>query len=221
MRPLRRLALAAPLLVLAGCNSDGHSTYQEYFQIVGAAWKSSFGSGAVTRQQAAAIPFASMGVRVNGGHENLIVLATQTGDEMLWTSKARIVVVTVNGRIKRTVGLPQDLSITPKGAREWASPAAALLGPFTSQRVVDFPESNEFGVILSCRAAARANQSITILGQRMNLARVDETCRATGRDWSFTDSYWVDRESGFIWRSVQHLHPDGEIVQVTILRPPG
>jgi hypothetical protein len=49
---------------------------------------------------------------------------------------------------------------------------------------------------------------------------VEESCESRTPRWSFTDSYWIDAESGFVWQSVQHTHPSGTIVQIKILRPP-
>ena len=216
----RALRWAVPLLVLAGCTSDGQSDYKDYFSIIRAAWSGSFGDGSITRQQAAAVEYASLGIRLNGGRENMLVLATQTNDELMWTSSAHVTVNTVGGRVKRTVGLPQDISMTPEGTM--LPPAAAMLqGPFSSRRIMDVPSAGEFGVLLSCRATVRGAQRIVILGQGLNTMRVDETCKDSARSWTFTDSYWIDRENGLVWRSVQHLHPNGETLQLQILRPPG
>ena len=215
----RALWLAAPLLVLAGCSSGGQSDYQDYYSVIRAAWSGSFGDGAITRQQAAAVEFASMGIRLNGGRENMLILATQANDDLMWTSSAHVTISTASGRIKRTVGLPQDVSATPQGNA--LPPAAALQGPFSSRRIMDIPSAGEFGLLLTCRTTLRGKQQIVILQQRINTMRVDENCQEVGHSWSFTDSYWISAESGLVWRSIQHIHPNGEIVQLQILRPPG
>ena len=59
------------------------------------------------------------------------------------------------------------------------------------------------------------------LGTAIPTTRIDERCESRSPRWSFTDSYWLDSESGFAWQSMQHVHPKGTIVQVKILRPPG
>ena len=215
----RAIWLAVPLLALAGCSSGGRNDYQDYYSVFKAAWSGSFGDGAITRQQAAAVEFASMGIRLNGGRENMLVLATQTGDDLMWTSSAHVTVNTTSGRVKRTVGRPKDVSVAPQGNA--LPPAAALQGPFSSRREVDVPSAGEFGLVLSCRATLRGRQRIVILQQSINTVRVDETCQEAGRSWNFTDSYWISQESGLVWRSIQHLHPNGETVQLQILRPPG
>ena len=182
----------------------------------------SFGNVRVTRQQAAAIPYASMGYTVDGGNQSLLVLATDSGGELLWTSAAHVVIVTREGRIVRTVGLGHDLSgVTTRDQRPLPAPAAAINGPFTSTRLEDFPEQGLYGVLVSCRAHLVGRQSIKILGQAVPVLRVDETCTSRKPDWSFTDNFWVDGDKGLVWRSRQHIHPDGGIVETEIFRPPG
>ena len=93
----RPIALAI-LLMLAGCSSSGTTDYSEFYKAIRQSAAASFGYGRITKEQAAAIPFASMGFRIDGGSQQLVVLATDSNGEQLWTSKARIVIVTRGGR---------------------------------------------------------------------------------------------------------------------------
>lgn len=205
---------------LGACSSSG-SGYGQYFHVVREAWKAEFSDGAVTREQAASVAYASMGWRLNGSAEHLIVLATDTGGEQLWTSAEHIVLVTRNGRIVRTVGLPKDLAATTVDTSRTQSPAAALQGPLQTSRQQDFPDLNRYGVTLRCRAVARGPATITILGAAIATTRVDENCAAEGLDWRFTDTFWVDPQSGVSWKTIQHIHPSGAVIQTQIFRPPG
>ena len=57
----------------------------------------------------------------------MLVLATDTNGEQLWTSAAHTVIVTRGGRIVRTVGLEHDVSgVTPKTGQQLPDVAAAL-----------------------------------------------------------------------------------------------
>lgn len=219
-----RFAASIVILGLCGglgaCSSSG-SGYGEYFHVVHEAWKAGFGDGAITRDQAASVAYASMGWRLNGGAEHLIVLATDTGGEQLWTSAEHIVLVTRDGRILRTVGLPKDLAATTADPARNQSPAAALQGPLQTSRQQDFPDMNHYGVAIRCRAVSRGPESITILGAAIATLRVEENCAAQGLDWRFTDSFWVDPQSGFVWKTIQHIHPGGNVIQTEIFRPPG
>lgn len=217
---LARPGLAAvALLALAGCSSRGNN-YAQVGQAIRIAVSSAFGRHAVSMKEAAAIPYASMGWRLNGGPENIIVLATDSGKEQLWTSGAHIVLLAQDGRIRRTVGLPQDVgALASASSSDLLSPGAALQGPYSDRRIMDL--AGQFAVPLTCRVQARGRQAIAILGKSIATRRIDESCTGSTIGWTFVNSYWVDAESGFVWRTRQHLDPGGEIIDTEIFRPPG
>ena len=209
-------------LLLSGCSSDRNSAYHEYGQILGQAFRSTFSRTDVPRTSVAAIPYASMGYRINNGDQAVLVLATDNGGDQIWTSSKHIVIQTNAGRITRTVGLPHDLGgTTPQRGQVLTPIAAALKAPFQSARQEDFPELGAYGVTISCSAAARRSERITILEQSITTMRVDEVCQTGTLNRRFVDSYWLDTNTGFAWRSLQHVSPEGETVETEIFRPPG
>jgi hypothetical protein len=222
----RRAARIVPVLALlatGGCSSSGlkNSNYGQFYQIAKATVAATFGNIRVTREQAAAIPYASIGISLDGGNQSILVLATDTNNELLWTSPSHIVVVTRDGRIIRSLGLPRDLSaLTTQGGPQ-PSPSTASQRSFTSSRQEDFPDLGLYGVTISCRARLMGRQKITILGQAINTNRVEENCQSRNPEWAFTDSFWIDPDNGLTWRSVQHIHPKGGTVEIEMFRPPG
>jgi len=215
-------AAIAIIFMLAGCSSTGNSDYSQFYRALRQSVAASFGNGRITKDQAAAIPYASMGYRVDGASEHLVVLATDANGEQLWTSKARVVIVTRGGRIVRTVGLPHDKTgMSPKIGEQLAGVAAALNGNVTYTRLEDFPDIPAYGVALTCTLSKKGPETIVILGRGMPAIRIDETCRATDRKWSFTDHFWLDPDATMAWRSLQHLDPEGTVIETEILRPPG
>ena len=40
-------------------------------------------------------------------------------------------------------------------------------------------------------------------------------------DWDFENRYWVDPETGFVWVSEQHVNPDLDPLQISVLKPAG
>lgn len=221
---VRGLACGALALLAGSCSSSssGDTSYSQFYQVLRQSFSASFGNVRVTREQAAAISYASMGYRVDGGNQAMLVLATDSGGELLWTSSAHVVIVTRDGRIVRTLGLGHDLSaLTTRDQAPPPAPAAAARAPFASIRLEDFPELGLYGVSVSCRAHMVGRQAIKILGQAIATIRVDEACDSRKPEWSFTDSYWVDVDNGLVWRSRQHVHPKGGVVETELLRPPG
>jgi hypothetical protein len=222
-RLISGIACIALSLAAAGCSSanSGNTSYSQFYQVLRQSWAASFGKARITREQAAAIPYASLGYSMDEGNQGLLVLATDSGGNLLWTSAAHVVIVTRDGRIVRTVGLGRDLSnLTSRDERGLTPPSAAIRGPFTSTRLEDFPDLGLYGVRVSCLASLAGRQSIKILGQAIATLRVNEACSSRDPDWSFTDSFWVDKDNGFVWRSHQHIHPQGTSIDIEIFRPP-
>jgi len=221
---LQRLGLAGGLALLAGCSStsNGTGTYQRYFQALRQSATGMFSNGSVTLEQAAATPFASLGYRVDNGAQGMLVLATDTGGDQIWTASNHVVLEMRDGRIVRSVGLPHDRSaLTPNSGSDLPPPAAALQHSFTSRRMADFADQGIYSDPISCTTAAGRAETTKILGHAISTIRVDEVCESLQPSWRFTDSYWLDSQSGLAWRSIQHIAPQGGAVEIELFRPPG
>jgi len=214
---------AAALLVLASCSSadSGGTDYGQFYQLLKQSMSTSFRKVRVTRDQAASIPYASMGYSLDEGNQMLLVLATDSGGELLWTGPSHAVIATRDGRIVRTVGMGHDLANLTMRNGTAPAPAAAVKGAFSTTRLEDFPDLGIYGAQVSCRAHLVGQQRINILGQAVTANRVDETCQSHQTDWSFVDTYWVDPDNGVVWRSRQHIHPKGGEIETELFRPPG
>jgi hypothetical protein len=222
-RPLLACALLGALtLIVTGCSSSSDSSdYAQYWTALKRSWQGSFGTVRVTREEAAAIPYASMGYRVDDGAERIIILATDTHGERLWTSADHIVLLTRGGQIIRTVGLAQDLGGTNfRGNTKTALPAAALHHDVSVTRYADFPDKGLYSVPIVCHAHDAGAQDVTILGHDFPATRITQVCNSERLNWSFTDTYWINESGELVLRSIQHITPKTKI-ETEILRPPG
>lgn len=211
---LLNVAALASLWALSGCSSDGQNDWSALW----VAGKQSFSgvSSLVSLQQAAAIPYATLGVRIGGGPQQLLILAADNGRDRLWTSAAHVAIATHDGRITRTSGLPPDLS----GHVSVGSQVESWTVPHAYRWNADFEDLNRYSVTVTCRVVPIANEDIEILGQKLAVLRVNEDCRAEQIGWTFQNVYWVDPVTGRVWRSKQTVHPDGDSLEIELLRPP-
>ena len=214
-----RLIPPALALWLCACSSNNSTDWEQAYKAVQAAFDSS--ASAVTLQQAAAVPYASMGVRIDGGPEQMVVLAGGQTGPLLWTSAARIALETQNGRIIRTSGLPSNLGTTTFSTPDPLATIEASPSPAEYRRTVDLPDQNIYSVALDCTMQAAGRETIKILGQDIPTLRVEEHCRSGRLDWDFTNEFWLGESSGFVWRSRQYIHPKLGAIDTEILRPPG
>ena len=199
---------------LTGCSSDGGGDWIAMFQAARTSWEERDAS--VALKDAASIPFATLGVRIDDGREQILILALDTDGERLWTAASRIAISMRGGRIIGTAGFGTDLSgfVSEQGTQEdWRQTHAYT---WTG----DFSDLGYYAVPVNCEVRPAGIDPITILGKSFDTVRVEETCRAEMLNWSYTNTYWVSAQSGRVWRSIAHFHPKGPALELEILRPP-
>jgi hypothetical protein len=199
---------------LGGCSSAGNADLSSITTIVKLAFAP---PQRVTIKQAAAIPFATIGVRLGNGPQAMATLATDDGAQRLWASGQKVMIATTrSGQIQRTVGLPSNLT--------WMIPSGSADGNPTARRstwTADFADLGIYAVPIQCDAMASANVQISILGNRIATRRTNVRCVAPQLNWSFQNAYWTDLQTGLVWRSIQYVHPKLDPIEIETLRPPG
>jgi hypothetical protein len=209
-----RLAVVALATVpLAACSSVDGSDFGSLYDAVRTGWS---GSKSVTLEEAAAAPYASIGVRIGDSSEAMLVLASDMGESQLWTSSTRVAITTRNGRIVRTAGLTHNLG-------GWTSLAGGRQNDHSILRwQADLPDLGHYSVLITCRETDAGPETITILGKDLRTRRIEEACQADDRvlDWSFRNVFWTDPNSAFMWRSIQHVNPKLDPIEIEVLRPP-
>jgi hypothetical protein len=173
------------------------------------------------RSELASIPYATIGVRVGGGPQTILMLATQRENTLLWTSKSQIVIETQSGRVSRSTGLPHDLAaISDNSGDPLAASAKKLVGATPSSRYVDFTDRRGKHNLVHSVLTPQGREDIEILETSVATVHFVERSFCTTLGWEFVDEFWADYKSGFIWRSVQHIHPDMAAVEIETFRPP-
>jgi len=214
-RPGRSAGLAIALLILAACSSGQSTNWSEVFTAAFHSIRSD--RPGITLEQAASVPYASVGVRVDGGNEILLALAGKTGTEALWTSASRIVLLTRNGRIVRTAGIEHNL--TEARIVEGSRGAPPTDVSASSRWELDFADLNLYSVQVRCTSVVRGPETVKNFTVNIPTIHVDETCRSDQLDWSFVNSYWISPTTGLTWRTIQYVNPKMGPIEVEILRP--
>jgi len=214
MKMLLRICVMAGFpFVTAGCASGSNDA----MHIGSLLFQSITGHAAmITREQAAAIPYASIGVQLGSSAQGLAVLGKGVGDDRYWYSGNSILFVTRAGRVTRTVGLPYDLSHAD--ARSGGAPTA----PGTASHFVmtlDFPDLGAFNVVANCADSDEGPATISILSANIETRHHIERCEAPELDWSFENEFWLDAKTGYVWQSIQNIHPRSSLLTVTVFRP--
>jgi hypothetical protein len=175
----------------------------------------------VTREQAAAVEYASIGVSIGSDDQTMLVLGNDTGAEQSWYSSNDAVIVTRNGRIVATAGLPHNLGhvgalVPSEGPVEGNSP---LVPGGKYKLLYDLPEFQLFSLPVACEASAAKDETIEILGVQIATRHVTESCDTGEFGWSFDNEFWLDKDTGYVWRSVQVVNPKMDSITIEVLRP--
>lgn len=221
--PSRRALLlavaAAPFLVR--CSSDPNSDTSQLGHMIGQSLDVFSGGPSVTLKEVQDTPFASLGVRVGGGAQSMLVLASRSGGTGVWTSASHIALEIAFGRILRSAGLPQNLSGTTfSGPDPLAGGFANLREPAKTARALDFEDRNAYGITVDSVIDPAGRDPVDVLGTRIPCMHAVEHCSAPALSWNFTNEYWASAETGLVWRSVQTIHPDLPALEIVLFRPP-
>jgi hypothetical protein len=214
-RGVLAFAVVSAAFALADCSSQQGSDWGEVYDMTTNLFSSH--RSQITVQQAAQIPYASIGVRIDGSAEDMLVLATNNGGEELWTSASRVALLIRNGRIVRTAGLPYNLTET----RLWSGEAApSITASGNSRWEMDFPDLGLMSIPVDCKSEVRGPTTVRNFNVEIPTIRVDETCHSAKIDWDFTNSYWISPSTGIVWHTIQSVSPKLGPIETEVLRQP-
>lgn len=174
----------------------------------------------LSRKRIDAVPYASMAARIGSGPRSLIILDSFDGDRLIWVSADHVALVTRGGRIVESAGLPQNL-VGTQFLR--ADPVMDILSVGNSgsaaERLVSLVPPDQYDLPIISHFTPAGDEAIEIVGLRFNTIKFQEHCVCRDIGWRFTNHYWADNRTGFIWKSQQHIHPQLPVVAFDVLKP--
>jgi hypothetical protein len=165
------------------------------------------------------LPYASIAVSIKNNRKALLVLSKVDQGELHWMSADRGVLVTRNGRLIRTVGMPENLAGTEFIGADFFEEAGSLDG-FASprKRLIDISPGNRFGMVVEASLVRGPKEIVTINKRQYETVRLVEKCVVPQLSWEFQNVYWMD-DLGMIWRSIQHTVPGSPAIEMEVTKP--
>jgi hypothetical protein len=203
---------------LSACSSDPNSETAAMYKMALQSWDSLNGGDSITRKQAAAVPYSSIGVRVGSSAQVILVLATQSHIACLWASAAHVAIETQSGRITRTAGLPHNMSQSLFSGSDPLQ-SGAMAGT-TFEYVADVPDLEIYEAPVRYVMESPKPDEIVILGAKLHVLNLREHGSCSVLGWEFDNQYWADGKNGFVWRSIQTVHPSLDPIEIEVFRPP-
>lgn len=171
-----------------------------------------------TAEGIAAVPYPQ--IKVNGPNGGaVLVLGNVDHDRQAWYSSDNRIVFLRDGLLVGTVGLDEDLrDVRIEGDNPFLT-LNRLQTSATVQRRYDLMPGYRYGIPVTGTLERIGPETIDILGESLPLVHYREQLRGPG--WNTSNDYWVEADTGFIWKSRQAIGPHAslEILQLKPYRP--
>jgi len=174
------------------------------------------GDNGVTREKAASVPYASIGIRLGSSQEAMLLLATTSGDNLRWQAGTQYVINTRDGHVTLTAGFAHNLDGLQGPIPDSASMPPERGGPY--HYLFDMVDMGKYGVFAICTQHDAGAEQIEIIGVAHDTRHIVEDCKAKQLGWRFSNEYWRDAATGYVWKSIQNFRPDMDALTLEILR---
>ncbi|MEM1161544.1 MAG: YjbF family lipoprotein [Pseudomonadota bacterium] len=210
-------------LALSACSSGRASTFEILFdQLKGTISADPIAPlPELTRAELNQVPFATIALSRESQEGRAYVAATvDNGGYVSYQDANRRSVVLKGGMISGTRGFPFDLAAVK---HQIDDPIAVQTPPDRWPPVLSrnyqywLSGAADFQISVRCVLETVVREDIEIVEIRFPVVRIQERCANSRR--SFTNTYWADPDSGFIWKSVQWVGPRAEPLTLEIIRP--
>lgn len=216
-----RVFMSLGLLLLSGCSATSSDTYATLrYAFLG------MDDVVVTGEKVRELPYASAYLRVGDNPQALVVLAFADPDGSLsWASADNKLFVTKAGRLRKTVGLENDLYLMTSS---WIDPLQKIIDSpddvFNTdvlhwQYNAEWEKDYVSGYKMQAKFISAVPEKLLIIDKSHDVMLIDELIIFGNNQSSWHNYYWFEHSTGRILKSQQQLGPGLPVVEMTILKP--
>ena len=216
-------ALAAALLV-TGCGSSENTFVDKFVPFASAVFAPPEPQPRkiITRAELNEIPFATIAISRAGDTQQgaIMVPLAKNGPYLVYQDAARRGVAMEGGLITGTDRLAYNI----KGvARQIDDPIAVMTPPtrWPDSVVRNYQfiagSSKDYEITVTCTYQPVVREPVVIFEITFDLLRIEERCTNSARE--FSNVYWAEPDTGFIWKSQQWIGPKQPPLIIEIVRP--
>lgn len=176
----------------------------------------------MSAQQIANIPYASAYLKVGDAPRAFVVLGFADTDRLKWFTADRNMIVTRNGRVIKTLGFGNDLLFSDSANADPLSDGKMLIknsAAFIWQHRELWSAKYQSGYTLTSTFSNQGIEDVMISDTPRQLVRINEQVKVPALNTCYTNSFWLDPDSGEVVQSHQYIGPDMPQIQFTILKP--
>lgn len=212
--PWKRGRILAALLflpLLAGCQQIAGNILQVSRVVI----KERLPVPLPSRSDIAALPYAQIWVQGLGKDARLVLGEVDEG-RLAWYSADGTILFTRDGQLVGSHGIG-TASLMDVRTAQLPADLRDIVDGHVSQRHYDLMPGYRYGVPVTGTWSRQGVETVDVAADRqMALLRLEE--RLDGPGIQATQVYWVDPQTGQLWKSRQWLAP-GRLVDITVLKP--
>lgn len=163
------------------------------------------------------LPYATLTAKIGKGQRVLLVLSEFDGPDLKWQSANNATLVTRGGRLIKTAGLDYNLRET-QGIEDDPISSRNLQFEGKFMRTVDI-QAGGYGIPIESTFNIIGQEKIKILNNERITIKIDEINSARSIRWKFKNTFWLDTDTGFVWKAIQHFNPLSPPIEIQITKP--
>lgn len=214
------MTVYAVFILLAGCTTNREE--QGYFADFYNAWQEIKQQELVLNwTEAQQLPYATLRVNLAERSPALMPLGYLSPQQQKWYSKDSYGFTTENARITQIYNVDSEISsIKPSPLWQQLRLSSIKLNQsVTLPILIDYLSLKRIGVKASVTIHGDGYEIRQLFGQNVRLFRVSEQIVIPSMKYEYTNYYWRDPQSGFIWESIQKWGPDVPKIYYQVLKP--
>lgn len=174
----------------------------------------------VDAQTLRTLPYSSIYARLNDGPQIFVVAAFAEEGQVKWLSSDRVLLVTQNGRLTKTVGYRDNLlEVTDRQHDPLLNPQTLKEGA-TWTRTLSWTEGQQFhSATAQSVFHLDGREPLEIAGTTLDTLRVEEEVTVPSLGRHYRNHFWIDPATGIVRKAEQYIGPDFIPVNITILKP--
>ena len=208
---LHRVALGVAVIGLAGCNSlTGDAVDTLRIAVTGP-------EPVATVERVNAVDAPVLLAELGVAEAMLVSPAQQATGVVEWHGVTEML-LTHEGRVIQSAGLSADVIAPLLPDDPFVVGLHTLADGHTVTRLVDYPALYQTGLRQQAQYQRRKVESITFMGAKHDLLRIDEKIHMPELGFKATNKYWVEPDTGLVRYSEQHLAPDMFPLRLTLVK---
>lgn len=167
------------------------------------------------------IPYASLKMKIGDGPAGLVILQEVNNNIYTWASADNVIFSIRNGRIIETHGLINNvMNVTSALSDETFPIKGSEYQSNDFVRVLSLSKPRVNSLTIKVKKNIIGQKVIYILGKEFKTLLIEETITNDYIGWRYNNYFWVDEETGFVWKSIQQIAPNLPAIKIEILKKP-